>query len=96
MAQNNVAWKTVKQRYCEITGEDYGKSTLPNRYERLMTNFIIIRDEDNVPLLEAKKEIEDEFDEQKWDLIAQRLVDRSGGAYDVSVDDMSDKGYLQY
>lgn len=49
-----------------------------------MTNFIIIRDEDNVPLLEAKKEIEDEFDDQKWDLIAQRLVDRSGGAYDVS------------
>lgn len=78
-----MSWNKVKQRYSEITGEDYGKSTLPNRYERLKTNFITIRDEDNVILMEAKKEIEDEFDNTKWDLISQRLVEKSGGGYDV-------------
>jgi hypothetical protein len=55
-------WKT-------ITGEEVGRSSLPNRYARIKANISVFPDEDSVRLVKAKKEVEEDFEKNKWTLI---------------------------
>lgn len=81
--QSGSPWNIIKAKYAEITGNDYGHSTLPNRYERLKANFITVREEDNIIIIYAKREIETEDESTKWARIAERVVEKNGGGYDV-------------
>jgi hypothetical protein len=60
-------------------------STLPNRYTRLKSNFVIINEEDNARLFEAKQEVEARFEKTKWTEIARLVEDKGGDSYRVSV-----------
>ncbi|KAI5219609.1 hypothetical protein AUEXF2481DRAFT_2229 [Aureobasidium subglaciale EXF-2481] len=75
-------WAECKARYDELTGGDYGKSTVPNRYERLKTAFINMRDEDNLLLFDAKAKLDADYESKKWDLIAAEVHDQGGIFYD--------------
>lgn len=45
------------------------------------TNFAILNEEDNAILLQAKREIEDSFQAQKWKLVADVLKGKGGTDY---------------
>jgi hypothetical protein len=80
--QNGATWNECKARYAELDGVVHGASTIPNRYERLKTAFIVMRDEDNLRLFSAKKVLEDDFNQKKWALIAAEIVKDGGDNYD--------------
>ncbi|KAI5203316.1 hypothetical protein E4T39_04147 [Aureobasidium subglaciale] len=75
-------WAECKARYDELTGGDYGRSTVPNRYERLKTAFINMHDEDNLLLFDAKAKLDADYDSKKWGLIAAEVRDQGGILYD--------------
>lgn len=72
-------WKT-------ITGEEVGKSTLPNRYSRLKSNLSIFPEDDCKKLVQAKQEIEENFEKEKWNLI-KACMEKNGvtNSYTVSL-----------
>ncbi|THZ02978.1 hypothetical protein D6C95_03838 [Aureobasidium pullulans] len=76
------SWAECKAAYFKATGIQHGNSTLPNRYERLKTAFIDMRDEDNLHLFDAKKDIEEEFNKTKWAMISKAIEDKSGSRID--------------
>lgn len=73
-----MSWGDIKIRYAELDGSTHGSSTIPNRYERLKTAFVSMREEDNLLLFEAKKDIEEDFNNRKWELIAENVKERGG------------------
>ncbi|KAH0083731.1 hypothetical protein KCU60_g15534, partial [Aureobasidium melanogenum] len=75
-------WSECKARYAELDGVTHGNSTIPNRYERLKTAFINMREEDNLRLFNIKKKLEDDFNSKKWALIAAEIIKDGGAEYD--------------
>ncbi|KAG9679176.1 hypothetical protein KCU95_g17718, partial [Aureobasidium melanogenum] len=75
-------WNECKARYAELEGVTHGNSTIPNRYERLKTAFINMREEDNLRLFNIKKKLEDDFNSKKWALIAAEIIKDGGAKYD--------------
>ncbi|KAI4732232.1 hypothetical protein E4T50_17182 [Aureobasidium sp. EXF-12298] len=75
-------WNECKARYAELEGVTHGNSTIPNRYERLKTAFINMREEDNLRLFNIKKKLEDDFNSKKWALIAAEIIKDGGAEYD--------------
>jgi hypothetical protein len=51
---------------------------------RLKDNFSVIKEEDRPRLLAAKEEVERDMNEQKWQLIADKVQADGGGEYSVS------------
>ena len=80
--QNGHTWADCKARYAELEGITYGASTIPNRYERLKTAFVSMREEDNLRLFDFKKALEDDFNKKKWALIAIEIEKDGGDTYD--------------
>ncbi|KAI5368264.1 hypothetical protein Slin15195_G033970 [Septoria linicola] len=74
-------WAPIKVEWKRLTGEGTAQSTLPNRYTRLKMNFAMLNEEDNAILLQAKREIEDSFQAQKWSLVATKLLANGGSDY---------------
>lgn len=81
MRDSGSEWKIIRANWEERTGEKVGASTLPNRYARLKSNFTVIREEDHAKLLEAKREVEESFENQKWDLVARVVKEKGGETY---------------
>jgi hypothetical protein len=50
----------------------------------LKDNFSVIKEEDRPRLLAAKEEVERDMNEQKWQLIADKVQADGGGEYSVS------------
>ena len=48
---------------------------------RLKSNFVVIREEDNPILIEAKQEVEAGFEREKWSLIAKAMEEKGTEAY---------------
>ena len=68
-----------------MTGQhDVKRSTLPNRYQRLKDNFAIVREEDTIRIFDAKLKIEANFEDEKWDMIADHVKKHGGDTYSVS------------
>lgn len=84
MRDAGSGWPAIRRAYAALDGSQHGTSTLPNRYERLKANFVLVRDEDNALIVEVKREVEEKFAEEKWGLIAEAVESRGGGGYDVS------------
>ncbi|PPJ55105.1 hypothetical protein CBER1_01519 [Cercospora berteroae] len=74
-------WGPIKAEWKRLTGEATAVSTLPNRYTRLKTNFAVLNEEDKGILIQAKREIEDSFQAQKWSLVANVLHSKGGSDY---------------
>ncbi|CAK3977487.1 Hypothetical predicted protein [Lecanosticta acicola] len=81
MRDAGTDWKAIRAKWEELTGETTGVSTLPNRYARLKESFTVIREEDHARLLEAKREVEESFENQKWDLVARVVQEKGGDGY---------------
>ena len=85
--QNGIEWDKVTQEYLRLSKLDGVpcKSTLPNRYQRIKNNFAVVRQEDELLIIEAKKELEKTFEDELWGKVVV-LVKRNGGAsYNVSI-----------
>ena len=81
MRASGATWASIRRMWTLETGSNVGTSTLPNRYERLLMNFTIIAEEDRVRLLEAKRDVEGEFERGKWEMVARKVRERGGGGY---------------
>jgi len=77
-------WTEIRAEWEKLTGDKTGHSTLPNRYARLKSNFVVIREEDNQILLEAKIDVEAAFEKEKWGLIAAAMEKKGADSYRVS------------
>lgn len=60
----------IKPEWEQISGTKVAESTLPNRYTRIMFNIAPFSAADDAALLDAKKEVEAVFEQQKWFMIA--------------------------
>jgi hypothetical protein len=45
------------------------------------SNFTVIKEEDNGHLIAAKRKVEESFEEQKWDLVANVVKELGGETY---------------
>lgn len=45
------------------------------------SNFTVIKEEDNARLILAKREVEDSFEAQKWDLVVKVVQEKGGDEY---------------
>ncbi|TKA83967.1 hypothetical protein B0A55_00212 [Friedmanniomyces simplex] len=73
MRDAGKGWPEIRAGWEKLTGDKTGHSTLPNRYARLKSNFVVIKEEDNQHLLKAKIEVEAAFEKEKWGLIATAM-----------------------
>lgn len=81
LRDGGAGWKDIREKWRQITGNTPAHSTLPNRYNRLKSNFTSVRPEDNPLLLLAKRQVEASFEAQKWDLVAQVVREKGGDVY---------------
>ena len=51
-------------------------------YSRLKSNFVVIKEEHNALLLEAKQAVEASFEHDKWHLVAKAMQDKGADKYD--------------
>nr|OQO28482.1 hypothetical protein B0A51_03294 [Rachicladosporium sp. CCFEE 5018] len=84
-ASAGVPWPEIHAAWKEITGTEPAASTLPNRFKRLRENFSTINEEDRPFLLDAKEEIEKEWQAIKWAKIAERMKEKGGEGYQADV-----------
>ncbi|KAI9786296.1 MAG: hypothetical protein M1835_003102 [Candelina submexicana] len=66
MKDNGKTWAEIRKAWKEMTGEDTGNSTLPNRYNRLKANLATFKEEDESKLLTAKAEVEKTNELEFW------------------------------
>lgn len=94
------AWTEIKNTLEEFTGVDLGGSTAQVRYGRMKANFVVFEKEDvsflvsggsttasslqEPALLEPKKEIEDKFEIENWQKIADAVEVKRGSKYPSS------------
>ncbi|KAK6439743.1 hypothetical protein LTR95_004045 [Oleoguttula sp. CCFEE 5521] len=84
-ASASVPWPEIHAAWKEMTGTEPAASTLPNRFKRLRENFSTINEEDRPFLLDAKEEIETEWQAGKWGKIAKRVKEKGGEGYQADV-----------
>ncbi|KAK3697296.1 hypothetical protein LTR37_017529 [Vermiconidia calcicola] len=76
-----ASWEEIRKEWAKMTGEQTAHSTLPNRYSRLQSNFVIIKEEDNPTLMQCKRDIEAQFDRERWQLVSKAMEDKGTESY---------------
>ncbi|GAM84644.1 hypothetical protein ANO11243_026430 [Dothideomycetidae sp. 11243] len=77
-------WDAIASKYEELGGvRPKSRSTLPNRYQRLKTKFVLVQGRDSVRLIQAKINIEKAQETEKWQRIAQEVENLGGKTYTV-------------
>ncbi|KAI9805073.1 MAG: hypothetical protein M1825_000907 [Sarcosagium campestre] len=74
-------WKDVRAEWTRITGEVTPNTTLPNRLTRLKANFNYLRPEHYQYLAEVKRDVERQFELDKWNKIIALLRERHDITY---------------
>ncbi|KKA23717.1 hypothetical protein T310_2257 [Rasamsonia emersonii CBS 393.64] len=75
------SWAEISTAWEAMTGVKTASGTLCKRYSRLRANLAVFKDEDVERLLQAKKEIEEKFEAEKWTKIAAAIVAKGGDQY---------------
>ena len=65
----------------EMTGQDAAPSTLPNRYNRIKANLMVLGPGEHAILLSAVNEIEKVQRSEKWGRVSTLMHSRGGGRY---------------
>ncbi|KAI9841978.1 MAG: hypothetical protein M1837_007544 [Sclerophora amabilis] len=76
--QEGKNWGEIRLAWKDITGEDVGNSTLPNRFERLRANFSKVTPADEPIFLKVKQMVDAKYDLEKWARIAEILESEYG------------------
>ena len=71
-----MTWPKIREWYAQETGTTPGKSSLSVRYMRIKATLNTFSEEDSKLLMEAKVEIEAEFEKEKWRKIANRMEEK--------------------
>ncbi|ODM14572.1 hypothetical protein SI65_10058 [Aspergillus cristatus] len=74
-------WAEIRKIMEDITGAKLGGSTVQVRYTRMKANFVVFDKEDEDRLLQSKKEIEERFESEKWQKIANSIEVKGGNKY---------------
>ncbi|KAJ9200594.1 hypothetical protein DTO164E3_1352 [Paecilomyces variotii] len=81
--KENKTWSEIREAWFGLTGVQVGGSTLPIRYARLKANFITFTPDDCAKLFEAKKEVDDKLEQERWRMIAEGLETKTGKKFPV-------------
>ncbi|KAL1615509.1 hypothetical protein SLS56_011797 [Neofusicoccum ribis] len=73
MKDQGKSWKEINDAWKAATGVEVAKSTLPNRYARLRANITSMSESDQQNLVKAKQLVEEQFEQQKWESISQKM-----------------------
>ncbi|PLN79076.1 hypothetical protein BDW42DRAFT_135066 [Aspergillus taichungensis] len=78
-----LGWKEITAEWCKLTGVTtaVGLSTLRMRYQTMKANFVGFTADDELRLLEHKKQIEQRFEVEKWSRISEAIVADGGAKY---------------
>ncbi|KAF2136118.1 uncharacterized protein K452DRAFT_214369, partial [Aplosporella prunicola CBS 121167] len=76
MKDSGKGWEEIRAAWRDLTGQETAKSTLPNRYSRLKANLSNLSDQDLQNLVDAKAEVELEFEQEMWGRIQQRMAEK--------------------
>ncbi|GAD94507.1 conserved hypothetical protein [Paecilomyces variotii No. 5] len=79
--KENKSWAEIKEAWASLTGLQVGGSTLAVRYTRLKANFFTWTAQDEANLLEAKKEVEEKIEQEKWHRIADAIETKNGSKF---------------
>ncbi|MCJ1230882.1 hypothetical protein MMC12_007556 [Toensbergia leucococca] len=84
MKENGSDWPTIRKAWEEETGHKTAGSTLPNRYARIKSNMMRLKEGEFAILLAAKKEVERDFETRKWTEIATEMEEKGTEKYPTS------------
>ncbi|WEW57033.1 hypothetical protein PRK78_002492 [Emydomyces testavorans] len=76
--QENKSWAEIATAWTEMTGEATRTTTLSTRYLRMKANLAVLSKDHESLLLKLKKEMEDKFETEKWQRIAEAMEQASG------------------
>ncbi|EYE98700.1 uncharacterized protein EURHEDRAFT_374756 [Aspergillus ruber CBS 135680] len=74
-------WGEIQKAIEEVTGSNFVGSTLRVRYMKLKANFVVFEREDESHLLQGKKELEEKWEHDKWQKIAEYVEMKGGNKY---------------
>ncbi|KAK5703564.1 hypothetical protein LTS12_028319 [Elasticomyces elasticus] len=74
-------WTDICEVIEWITGVKIRTTSLRNRYNKMKSNFVVFEDKDVAVLFQSKKEIEDKFEAEKWQKIADSIEAKTGNKY---------------
>ncbi|KAE8394535.1 hypothetical protein ETB97_000332 [Aspergillus alliaceus] len=77
-------WGELNEAWMKTTGIKVGASTLRMRYTAMKANFVEMNEDDEARFLRSKKEIEENFEQEKWHRIAEAIEVDGGGKYPVT------------
>ncbi|KAI9696772.1 MAG: hypothetical protein M1836_005134 [Candelina mexicana] len=83
MKDNGKSWAEIRKAWKEMTGEDTGNSTLPNRYNRLKANLASFKEEDEPKLLTAKAEVEKANELEFWGKVGVAMEAAGADKYPI-------------
>ncbi|KAJ9267191.1 hypothetical protein DTO195F2_424 [Paecilomyces variotii] len=81
--KENKTWSEIREAWFGLTGVQVGGSTLSIRYARLKANFVTFTPNDCAKLFEAKKEVDDKLEQERWRMIAEGLETKTGKKFPV-------------
>ncbi|KAI9758637.1 MAG: hypothetical protein M4579_002948 [Chaenotheca gracillima] len=76
--QAGTPWVVVRAEWERITGEKVGASTLPNRYDRIRSNFSKLKPDDEAIFIKTLTDLEAKFALEKWSKVAAELEEQHG------------------
>ncbi|RHZ58138.1 uncharacterized protein CDV56_106007 [Aspergillus thermomutatus] len=75
------SWTEITNTWTSMTGIKVEGSTLRKRYTAMKANFVSISAEDEAKILKVKKEVEEKFEQEKWQKIAEGVAADGGNNY---------------
>ncbi|EAW11986.1 uncharacterized protein ACLA_007450 [Aspergillus clavatus NRRL 1] len=75
------SWTDITAAWTTMTGIKVEGSTLRKRYTAMKANFVSFSAEDEARILKVKKEVEDKFEQEKWQKISEGVEADGGGKY---------------
>jgi len=81
--QKGKGWSEIGEEWFKLTGQRPGSTTLPNRLTRIRENIGDFSNDDDRLLVKCKREIEETFANDKWNIVAEQMIIKGGGKFTV-------------
>ncbi|EAS34432.1 uncharacterized protein CIMG_05456 [Coccidioides immitis RS] len=79
--KENKSWSEIASAWTKMTGEATKGTTLSTRYMRIKANLAVLSKDDEILLLKVKKDMEEKFEAEKWQRIAESMEQTRGAKF---------------
>ena len=81
MKEEGNEWSVIRAMWLEETGQEAAPSTLPNRYNRIKANLMVLGQGEHAVLMAAIAEVEKAQKAEKWGRVSAVMASRGAGKY---------------